>query len=187
MKKTTPSQTMRQVAGWLYLVLCVFQMLSLYAAWNNAITGIFNSWIFEMGLVLLYGAAAVYMIAGKATLKQPVRRGIVIATVLAVAFALVTYQTQLMMYDLFFQNVLPNTSVAVIWQVVLLIVRLVLLILAAFFVSSSTEDADSKETAEAAVKEEMVVDYVLEDDEGNVAIVEETVTVTEEPAEENKD
>lgn len=174
---------MRQVAGWLYFALCVFQMLSLYAAWSTGFTGVYNSWLIETGLMLLYGVGAVYMISGKATLKQPLRRGIVVATALVVIFSLVTHQTQLTMYEYFLTTLFPSFTVAVIWHVVLLIVRLVLLILAAFFVASSTEDADKKGTADDSANEELVVDYVLEDEDGDVAIIEETIALGEDDEE----
>lgn len=192
-KKKSTSQIMRQVAGWLYFVLCVFQMLSLYAAWQTGFTGVYNSWLIEMGLMVLYGIGAVYMISGKSGVMQPVRRGIVVATALMVIFALISNQTQLTMYEYFLTAVFPTATIAVIWHVVLLIVRLVLLILAAFFVASSSEDNDRKvytagsdeEGGDSEVVNSVTYDYIEEGEvDGEQVIYEEKVTIVEEKEEE---
>lgn len=189
-KKST-SQIMRQVAGWLYFALCVFQMLSLYTAWTTGFTGVYNSWLIELGLMVLYGVGAVYMISGKETLRQPLRRGVVIATALVVIFSLVTHQTQLTMYELLLTTWFPAATVAVIWHVVFLIIRLVLLILAAFFVASSSEETDKKEeedvmAAEGIMNEETGLDFEDEDDVDTV-IIEETVITEEAPEEKTEE
>lgn len=173
-KKGSTAQTMRQVAGWIYLVLCIFQMATLIGSLEAGFTQVPNAWLIEIGLMVLEGVVAVYMIGGTGVLKRHVRRGVIVGTILVVAFALITYTTQTSMLGYALTVIFPNWEAPAIWKIVLLLIRLVLLILAAFFVSSSTEGEKKSEAYGFDTQDETVVI--------NEINMEETVFVEEEQA-----
>ncbi len=177
-EKKTTSQLMRQIAGWLYLVLSAYQIFSLYGCMSVGFGQAPTAWLLEAFFMLVSIAFAIYLIGGQPTLKAPVRRGVVAGTVFVVAFALITFTTQTFMlqyglWQLFPDRFLSYEEVPPVWTIILLAIRLVLYILAAFFVASSTEEADKKQLAEEI--ETLIEDEGEDEDDEN-----DVVEVTEE-------
>lgn len=173
-KKNSTAQVMRQVAGWIYLVLCVFQMATLIGSLEAGFAQVPIAWLVETFFMLLVGAIAVFMIGGTGPVRRNVRRGVIAGTVMIVAFALITNGTQLSLMGYSLSVLLPNWEATTLWQLVLLLIRLVLYILAAFFVSSAGND--DKKQAETAEDDTLIVNETLI--EGDVIVVEDT-TVNE--------
>ncbi len=147
------AQKMRQIAGYIYGALFIFELFTLYYVLvGMAVTGVPLAILFEILVLPLAGAACVACIAGRDTLADAPVRAAVIGTGLMVVFELVTVQLQVNLIASSMSTLIPSsasqTGTAQMIHYVLFAVRLVLMILAAFFLTSARDTGDSEEIYE---------------------------------------
>ncbi len=152
------SKKMRWIAGALYGVLSVYEMLVLrYILSSAAITDLPIALICQVVLMTAAGAMAVWLLAGAKALSKEKQRGITVATGLVVIFQLITYATQVIAIDSTLSVLFPSllTTGSTMYQLVGMLVRMLLLVLAAFFVQSAGVEADTVESLAKEAEEEV--------------------------------
>lgn len=195
MKTASTAVKMRWIAGVLYGIFFVFQLLTVNLFFQ--VMMLFDmpfSLLAQLGTGLLAAGVCVWLFSGKAEVKEGARRAFVAATVLAVVMELALYSSQMnwfsqiINYNLM-QGVAPTfpfnllnvatQNVGIVYMV-MVIIRLMLLILAAFFITSARDGIDEDEEAE---------DMFGEDEAVAVEVVEQVVVleVDEEADEETDD
>ncbi|MGD9559921.1 MAG: hypothetical protein AB7V55_04855 [Oscillospiraceae bacterium] len=144
MKETSPVKGFRVAAGILYGVLAIYQMLFTRAVMQGSTLGnVPFVWLAALLFVPLAAVLSIWMFSSYQPLKAGAGRGVLVGTILAVVFELVTFTMQTTMVNYVVQQFLPNLSGNGMVLYVLVIIRLVLLILAVFFVINSSGKASA--------------------------------------------
>ena len=152
---------MRWVAGGLYALLCVYQMFIAQSVIQGAsLTNAYFTWLYAVAVVPLSAIMAVWMLSGKKTLPETVRRGVCVATLLIVVFELITNTEQSTIIDYTLYNVLPALYGKTFALYVLVAIRLLLMAMAAFFVYSSNADEKSDDKEDEADDDIEVIEII---------------------------
>lgn len=154
MKETSSVKGYRIGAGVLYLVLAVFQMGLQYSVVQGTGFGTaYFTWTAAVMLIAGAGVMSAWMFSAFKPLKAGARRAILVGTLLAVVFELITFNSQATLINYTLQQLLP--SLAGGWIIYLfIIVRLVIMILAAFFAGSCTDKEMSSGLPDGVVIDE---------------------------------
>ncbi len=150
MKDMGLGQKVRWIAGGLYLVLAVYQVACVH---NVVVQGTFADMgvvaLLAIGLVGAATAMAIWMFSSKDILGTGAHRAVIVGTVVAVCYQLLTYKGQAGIIQGAWQAFTgsgDNTPGLLLGALVF--VRLLLLILAAFFVLSSRPAPLAEEAAD---------------------------------------
>ena len=165
MNGMTLGQKMRWIAGGMYLFLAVYQVACVRGSivhGTMADTGIVALLAIVFAAVAL--GMAVWMFSSKKELTTGAHRAIIVGTIVAVCYELLTYSGQTPIIQLSWQSLFGGEQLPPWGLYGLVIVRLLVVILAAFFALSSRPGYDA--AAEEEVLEVDVVDVVVEDTKG---------------------
>ena len=178
MINTTIPQKMRQIAGYIYGALFVFELFTLYYFINAySVTEMPLGMLLEMFVMGLAAVACVLCIAGRNTLSDTAVRAGIIVTGVVVLFELFTIRLQVNMIassiSVMLSSTLPSGT-AQMSHYMLFAVRLVLMILAAFFLTSARGGTQSDDMYE---EEEGVFD--VESTESEEELEEKTEEIKE--------
>jgi hypothetical protein len=160
MKKSTPTQKMRWIAGVLYLLLAFYQVLILSGLLQGAsLSSSPFTGIAALALAPLAVAMGLWMFASDGVFGAGTRRAVVMGTAWLVLYEIVTYNAQTMLINVTFTQsaveLVAGLANQKIWLYFFLVFRLLLMILAAFFVTGCRESAGGAKDDEADERADM--------------------------------
>ncbi len=156
MKDMTLGQKMRWIAGGLYLVLAVYQTACVHSVvMEGAVAEMGIATLLAITFVALAAGMSIWMFSSKAVLGTGAHRAVMVGTLVALGYELLTYRGQAAIIQSAWQAFAGNgDNLPGMMLGLLVFVRLLLLILAAFFVLSSRPGPEAAEELEEADADE---------------------------------